>query len=88
MDEYEFFSEVMDNILDYLPDEYSSAEVSMEQVTKNNDQVLHGLVIKREGETTVPIIYLEGYYGDLIKGKELEYIMDDIAGQYLKYREG
>ena len=88
MDEYEFFSEVMDSILDYLPDEYSSAEVTMEQVTKNNDQVLHGLVIKREGETTVPIIYLEGYYGDLVKGKELEYIMDDIAKQYLKYREG
>ena len=88
MDEYEFFSEVMDSILDYLPNEYSGAEVSMEQVTKNNDQVLHGLVIKREGETTVPIIYLEGYYGDLIKGKELEYIMDDIAAQYIKYREG
>lgn len=88
MDEYDFYSLVMDNILDYLPDEYSVYTVSMEQVTKNNDQVMHGLVIRGEGASMAPIIYMDGYYRDINSGNDMADILKEIAGQYLKAMDG
>ncbi len=88
MDDYEFYSEVMDSILDYLPQEFSGYTVSMEQVTKNNDQVMHGLVIRGEGTAMAPIIYLDGYYRDVNNGRDMGDILKDVAEQYLEFSDG
>ena len=46
----EFNQYVKDHIKEYLPPEYETAKVSIQEVTKSNDRMLNGLTILREGE--------------------------------------
>lgn len=39
----EFLEQVKGQILDYLPKEYAGAEVTVQEVIKNNDQKLNAL---------------------------------------------
>ena len=83
---FEEFSEtVISHIKDYLPDSYMDASVNIQEVKKNNGKLLHGLVIKRPGETLVPVIYLESFFEAYQKGtKIIEYILLDIVSEYQK----
>ncbi len=40
----EFMEYIKENVTDYLPERFESAEISIQQVVKNNDVVLDGLV--------------------------------------------
>ena len=61
MDFEEFKKNVAENIKDYLPEQYQNAEVSIQEVTKSNDIVLSGLMIKTEDSNIAPNIYLENF---------------------------
>lgn len=70
---------IKNHIREYLPPEYQEAHISLEEVTKGNDRRLTGLMIRNEGETTVPTIYLEPYAKQLAQGQPMDEIMREIA---------
>lgn len=41
----EFMEYIKENVTDYLPERFESAEITIRQVVKNNDVVLDGLLI-------------------------------------------
>ena len=42
----EFMEYIKENVTDYLPEEFEKEEISIQQVVKNNDMVLDGLMIR------------------------------------------
>ena len=70
---------IKNHIKEYLPLEYQDASVALEEVTKNNDRVLTGLIVRRDGETTAPTVYLEPYAEQIDNGRPLDSVMREIA---------
>ena len=75
----EFMDEVVAKITNYLPEGYKDAEVSISEITKNNDTVLHGMTIRRKDERVSPTIYLEPYYNKDYDGTNLDSVLKSIA---------
>lgn len=65
----EFKELIKDNILDYLPEEYADANVSVRDIVKNNE-TLSGLIVQKSGETVTPTIYLDSIYESYSSGNE------------------
>ena len=79
MDFEEFTQQVAKEVKRFLPEKYDDASVTLQDVTKNNDQQLTGLMIKTEDTNIAPNIYLEGYFEQYQDGKDFEDIVRDIA---------
>ena len=79
MDFEEFNQQVAKEVKRFLPEKYDDASVTLQYVTKNNDQQLTGLMIKTEDTNIAPNIYLEGYFEQYQDGKDFEDIVRDIA---------
>ncbi|MCR4946395.1 MAG: DUF5688 family protein, partial [Lachnospiraceae bacterium] len=79
MDFEEFKASVAEQIKDYLPEKYADAEVSIQDVTKNNDQQLSGLMIKMEDSNIAPNIYLENFFEQYADGRDMADILQNIA---------
>lgn len=75
----EFKANIADNIKKYLPEQYRDAEVVIQEVTKSNDIVLSGLMIKTEDSNIAPNIYLENFYEQYTGGKDMAEIMQAIS---------
>lgn len=75
----EFNQYVKDHIKEYLPPEYETAKVSIQEVTKSNDRMLSGLTILREGENYSPTVYLEPFAEQVAQGRSLEDALREIA---------
>ncbi|MCR5617356.1 MAG: DUF5688 family protein [Clostridiales bacterium] len=75
----EFKDRIRDDILDYLPDEYSECEVTIVSTLKNNEKNLDGLMIKKNGCNIAPNIYLNDFYEFYEDGMELESVLKHIA---------
>ena len=88
MDFEEFKANVAEQIRDYLPEKYEDAKVSLNEVTKNNDRQLTGLLIKEEDSNIAPNIYLENFYDQYTDGKDMESILKDIAEVRVKHELG
>lgn len=58
----EFEKQVVNEILYYLPEEFSGAKVQTKVVKKNNDTTRTGLLIEKPGQKCTPTIYLEEFY--------------------------
>lgn len=67
----------------------SNYEVSVEDIRKNNDMKLKGLIIKEYGINIAPTIYLNSFYNDYIEGRPLDYVEQDIIQCYreCKFKE-
>lgn len=77
---YEEFKEyVKDHILEYLPESYSAAKVTIQSVVKNNDRKLDGLTVRTQNSNISPNIYLNQYFMDYEDGKDINEIMHEIA---------
>lgn len=74
----EFKDHVVDVIKDYLPEEYMDADVTINQVAKNNE-TLDGLVIKKPGQNVSPTLYLNSFYENYCEGRDMEDILEKIA---------
>ena len=75
-----FIKKIVSSIKDYLPADYSDAEVSVNKVCKNNDVVLDGLTIKSSNSNISPCIYLNSFYDDYLnKDYEMSALLDKIA---------
>lgn len=77
----EFKQEVMDNIKDHLPEKYEDANVSINEVMKNNE-TLSGLTIRTDDVNVTPTIYLEGFFREYEDGTSMDEILDNIAEVY------
>lgn len=80
----EFLDYVGKNILDFMPRVYEYADVRIQDVTKNNGLVLHGLMIITGFSNIVPTIYLDGLFNDYENGESLEHVMIRIAQSYVE----
>ena len=58
----EFLEYVKENIVDFMPPEYSGAVVDILKVTKDNNMVLDGMTIRKDERSSSPMVYLEQYY--------------------------
>ncbi|MBP5168943.1 MAG: hypothetical protein ILP14_07050, partial [Oscillospiraceae bacterium] len=88
MDKSKFIELVTSHILEYLPKEYQDGRIEVIERAKNNDTMLHGLII-RSGEKkdieAAPIFYLEPYYDAYRFGeKDMEDVMHELARDYLQ----
>lgn len=70
---------IKNHIREYLPPEYQEAHITLEEVTKGNDRRLTGLMIRNDGEITVPTIYLEPYAKQLAQGRPMDEIIREIV---------
>ncbi len=75
----EFQSYVEESILDFLPEEYENADVSINTVTKNNGKELQALCVRTKESCISPTIYLEGFYQKYKDGADLDQVVKEIA---------
>ena len=77
---FEQFQEyVSDHIREFLPEELQSANVELNAVNKNNGRELHAILVRPEGCSIAPTVYLDGFYESYKDGAELNMVMKDIA---------
>lgn len=84
MDYNDFLSQIQEQILKYLPEQYRDADVSIHKTIKNNNTELMALLIHRQGESISPQIYLEPFFSQYQQGKEIEEIEKELAASYLR----
>lgn len=75
----EFKAYVQEHIKEFLPEKYADASVTIQNVTKNNDTVLSGLMIRNEDNNIAPNIYLENFFDQLQAGRDINDIMQQIG---------
>lgn len=85
MDFEEFKDSIMNNIKHYLPDRFADADISLQEMTKNNDTQLTGLMVKTGDSNIAPNIYLEGYFEQYQDGCEMEDILQNIADARIQH---
>ena len=81
----EFKVAVVDGIREWLPEQFATAHVSLQVVTKNNDLQLTGLTIQSVGSNVSPTIYLESFYEKYQEGIEMPDILRRIAEVRMEY---
>ncbi len=59
---------IKNHIKEFLSLEYQDADVIVKPVVKNNDQVLTGLTVLKDGGNIAPTVYLEPYWEEVEKG--------------------
>lgn len=74
-----FIVHILQKTQDMMGDE---AEVSLQEIVKNNGVVLTGLTFTRKNINISPTIYLEDFYEKYEEGKETEDIMEEIKEIY------
>ncbi len=79
----EFKQAVADQILDYLPEEYANATVTLQSVVKNNGTNLTGVIVKKPEDNCSPNVYLESFFN---KMQDEELSFDEIMRQIAKAR--
>ena len=80
----EFMEYIKENVTDYLPERFEEAEISIQQVVKNNDVVLDGLLISSLDSHISPTIYLNPLYEQYKEEKDLDGIVSNIADTYIE----
>ena len=75
----EFQDYVQMNLHEVLSDEYKNAEVSLNEVNKNNGKVLHGINVRPEDSNIAPNIYLEDFFRKYKEGMDLDLVMGEIG---------
>ena len=81
----QFTIEVVNRIKEFLPDSFADATVELNSVTKNNDLVLTGLIVRSTASNMSPTIYLDQFYEQYRSGEEMNNILADIADLRLRH---
>ncbi len=82
MDYQEFEKNLVELIMEMLPEDYS---LSVKAVEKNNGLVLNGLIINNKECNISPTIYLNYYFEEYKKGKSVDELAGEILDQYKKF---
>jgi len=88
MEYRDFVEQVKNQIQDFLPVKFADATVEINQVIKNNDCVLDGLLIKTAESNIAPTIYLNSYYKQIEDGAEFDDVLTQIADVYQSHYVG
>lgn len=81
LSEKEFYLYVEKNILKYLP-EMEDQKVMVQRVKKNNQVSMMGLSIGEQKNYLLPVLYLEPFYRNHLRGQTIEETMREIASVY------
>ena len=81
MNREEFFQAVVDQIRSVLPEEFQEANVRIEKVLKEGDQVYTGLIVQLPGENNYPRIYIDQEFSEYLAGKDFNEVLREIAKQ-------
>ena len=79
MNRKEFYEYVKDNVKEYLPESYKDAEITLQEVEKNNGLKLTGITIPNGNQRIVPTVYLDSLYQEYINGKDVDSCVGDVA---------
>lgn len=79
----EFKKYIVENITEYLPQQYEKARISIDRIVKNNDMVLDGLRIFPENTNVVPVLYVNQEYERYKEGENLDEIVGKLADQFV-----
>lgn len=77
----EFVENLRDEIRDSLNEEDGVIDIDIQEVVKNNNTVLTGLVFKTDSNIA-PVIYVDHAYEQFEDGKPLDEIVDNIVNTY------
>lgn len=75
----EFKQQVVEHIKEHLPEEYANAEVSIRQVTKNNDTIQDSLQINNENDRVSPSINLNESFKSYERSGDFESELETLA---------
>ena len=73
----EFVEDLRDEIREALSEEDGVIDIDIQEVVKNNNTVLTGLVFKTDSNIA-PVIYVDHAYEQFEDGKPLDEIVDNI----------
>lgn len=85
MEYKDFVEQVKEQIKDFLPGKFANADVTVNQVVKNNDCILDGLIVKTGESNMAPTIYLNPYFEQINDGAEFGDVLSMIAATYEKH---
>lgn len=80
----EFIEEVKQHIKEYLPKEWQTAEVMVQEQPKNNGINRCGMVIQKPGARFAPQLYLKEFYQLYTNGASIEETLNKIGKEYLE----
>lgn len=84
----DFIRAMKDELMQMLPEEVKSGlELQEMNVTKSNDQELHGLAFKHKDMDAAPTIYLDDAYGRFTMGDDLHTLAAELKDVYLRSRD-
>lgn len=75
----EFLDYIQEHILEAMPIDYDDSIVDVQEVYKNNDIALHGLIIRDPTSKIAPTIYLENFFEDYQQGEDINTVMNKIV---------
>lgn len=85
-----FAEGVIQQIKDYLPEEYQNMECRVTERQKNNGVALTGVIFSLPGQQITPLVYMEPFYDQVRKGEPMDQVMGhiaDVCKQSLAVRE-
>lgn len=87
MEVKEFIKTIKEELPDFLPDEiYRDIIIDDVEVSKMNDQKLHGLTFRPKGSDAAPTLYIDDLYERYKNGEDMGVLMIDLANRYEQTR--
>lgn len=87
MNRKEFYEYVKDNVKEYLPESYKDAEITLQEVEKNNGLKLTGITIPNGDQRIVPRVYLDSFYLEYVIGKDVDSCVGDVVDMYIEAQD-
>ena len=83
----EFIKTIKEELPDFLPDEvYKDLVIDDVEISKMNDQKLHGLTFRPKGSDAAPTLYIDDLYKRHENGEDLGFLLVDLANRYEQAR--
>ncbi|MBR3146986.1 MAG: hypothetical protein IKF54_02460, partial [Eubacterium sp.] len=83
MEVKEFIKIIKEELPDFLPDEvYQDLVIDDVEISKMNDQKLHGLTFRPKGSDAVPTLYIDDLYERHENGEDIGFLLVDLANRY------
>lgn len=79
MNKQEFYKNIEESIIGFLPEQYATAQITLTTRVKNYDEEQTGIVVRMPKENAAPIIYLDAYFRQYEEGRGIEDILQEIA---------
>ena len=81
----DFIKEAKAVLMEMLPEDLKQGlTLDAVEITKSNDQKLHGLTFKREDSEAAPTIYLDDAYGRFTRGEEMHALVAELKDAYMR----